>query len=84
LYGIVHTPEALDQLAALPAGILPAYAELLAVLELKPWSGEPQNKLNPDGAVRRWVFGSGGAGQVVYLVVDDPSEVHILIIQWLG
>jgi hypothetical protein len=84
LYRIVHTPEALDQLAALPSNVLPVYAELLAVLELKPWSGEPQNESNPDGAVRRWVFGSGGAGQAVYLVVDEPPEVHILIIQWLG
>jgi hypothetical protein len=84
VYRLVHTPEALDQPEALPPEALAPYAELLAMLELTPWSGEPQNKANPDGAVRRWAFGLGGTGQVVYLVVDHPSEVHVLMIQWIG
>jgi hypothetical protein len=84
VYRLVHTPEALDQLEALPAEVLTAYAELLSVLELTPWNGESQNKANPGGAVRRWMFGFGGSGQVIYLVLDDPAEVHVLMIQWIG
>jgi hypothetical protein len=84
VYRLVHTPEAVDQLEALPPEALTPYAELIAMLELTPWNGESQNKANPSGAVRRWVFGLGGRGQVVYLVVDHPPEVHVLMIQWLG
>jgi hypothetical protein len=57
---------------------------VLAVLELTPWSGGPQHANNPEGAVRRWAFGPGGAGQVVYLIVEDLKEVHLLLVQWLG
>jgi hypothetical protein len=34
--------------------------------------------------VRRWNFGPGQAGQVVYLILEQQQEVHILLIQWLG
>lgn len=74
----------MDQVAALPIEVLDAYAEVLAVMELTPWNGAPQHANNPDGAVRRWVFGPGGAGQVVYLIVEDLKEVHLLLVQWLG
>jgi hypothetical protein len=43
VYRLVHTPEALDQLEALPPEALAPYAELLALLELTPWNGESQN-----------------------------------------
>jgi hypothetical protein len=34
--------------------------------------------------MRRWAFGSGDAGQVVYLVLEQQREVHLLLVQWLG
>jgi hypothetical protein len=41
-------------------------------------------RANPDAAVRRWVFGPGGAGQVVYLILEDQHEVHVILVLWLG
>ena len=32
-------------------GALEGYTEVLGVLELAPWSGEPQHKGNPDATV---------------------------------
>jgi hypothetical protein len=74
----------MQQVAALPAEALDAYAEVLGVLQLTPWNGQPQHEDNPGGAVRRWAFGPGKAGQVVYLILDDQREVHLLLVQWWG
>jgi hypothetical protein len=38
---------------------------------------------NPTGAVRRWTFGPQHAGHIIYLILDDQREVHLLLIQWL-
>jgi hypothetical protein len=34
--------------------------------------------------VRRWKFGTGQAGHVVYLILEEQQEVHLLLIQWFG
>lgn len=67
MYRIVPDPATITQVAALPADALDAYAEVLEVLQLTQWNGRPQHEDNPEGAVRRWNFGVGQAGQVVYL-----------------
>ncbi|MGH3786465.1 MAG: hypothetical protein ACRDRG_07905 [Pseudonocardiaceae bacterium] len=46
--------------------------------------GRPQHEDNPEGAVRRWNFGVGQAGQVVYLILEEQQEVHLLLVQWWG
>ncbi|TLG17899.1 hypothetical protein FEK35_01860 [Nocardia cyriacigeorgica] len=84
MYRIVPDAATIDQVAALPIEALLPYSEILTVLELDPWAGEPQHRGNPDGAVRRWIFGPEGAGQLVYLVVEDRREVHLLRVLWLG
>jgi hypothetical protein len=84
VYRLVIYPEAQEQVAALPDEALEGYAEVLGVLELAPWSGESQHKGNPDAAVRRWVFGLDGAGQVVYLILESQCEVHVILVLWLG
>jgi hypothetical protein len=61
-----------------------AYDEVLKVLQLTPWNGQPQHESNPDGAVRRWMFGAGQAGQLVYLIIEERLEVHLLLVQWWG
>lgn len=84
VYRIVPDPETFEQVAALPSEVLPAYAEVLAVLELTPCEGNPQHAENPDGAVRYWLFGPESAGQVIYLVLENVREVHLLRVVWLG
>ena len=84
MYRIVPDAAAAEQVAALPAKALASFAEVLAALQLAPWNGRPQHEDNPDGAVRRWAFGPGEAGQIVYLILDDQREVHLLIVQWLA
>lgn len=84
MYRIVVYPEAQEQIAALPDTALVGYAEIISVLEVLPWNGPPHHRSNPDGAVRRWHFGPMAAGQVVYLIVEDLHEVHVLLVQWLG
>jgi hypothetical protein len=51
----------------------------LEVLQLTPWNGTPQHEDNLDGAVRRWTFGPARAGQVVYLILEEQREVHLLL-----
>ncbi|MFE3195065.1 hypothetical protein ACFXHA_39085 [Nocardia sp. NPDC059240] len=84
MYRIIPDPDTAEQVAALPVDALLDYAQVLSVLEVSPWAGSPQNDANPDGAVRRWAFGPGKAGQVIYLVLEAQREVHLLMVQWLG
>ena len=41
MYSVATEVAALDEVAALPAQALPAYAELMTLLEVAPWSGDP-------------------------------------------
>lgn len=84
MYCVVPDAATLEQVAALPTGALTGYAEVLAVLEVQPWSGRPQHESNPDAAVRYWNFGPDLAGQVVYLVLEERREVHLLLVRWLA
>lgn len=84
MYGLIPDAPTVEQVAALPDEALLSYAEVLSVLELKPWAGRSLNEGNPDGAVRRWAFGPDAAGQVVYLIDEGRLEVHLLLVQWLA
>jgi hypothetical protein len=84
VYRIVVYPEARDQILALPDKALAGYAEIAQVIELSPWNGPPHHHANPDGALRRWHFGPEVAGQLVYLILEDLHEVHVVMVQWLG
>lgn len=84
MYRVVVYPEAAEQIGALPNDAARALAEVLDVLEVKPWAGPPQFEGNPGGEVRLWPFGPGRAGHVVYLILEDQREVHVLVVQWFG
>ena len=84
VYRIVPDTAVSGQVAALPAEVLAGYAEVLEVLQSTPWSGRPQHPANPDAPVRRWALGPGQAGQVVYLILEEQQEVHLLLVQWWG
>ena len=84
MYRIVPDEAVIEQLAALPAEALAAFANVIDVLELTPWNGEPQHEDNPDGAVRRWHFGPNRGGQLIYLIDEHEQVVHLLLVQWIG
>lgn len=84
MYRIVPDAAVSEQVAALPSEALAVFAEVLEVLQLTPWNGQPQHPANPDAPVRRWPFGAGQAGQVVYLILEAQREVHLLLVQWWG
>lgn len=74
-----------DQLEALPAEALAAFAALRVVLEVTPWSGEPARGTNPHGAVRFLGFSTGEAdGFVYYLILEDQRRVDLLELLWLS
>ncbi|MGH3942385.1 MAG: hypothetical protein ACRDTG_27945 [Pseudonocardiaceae bacterium] len=84
MYRIRVYEEVQATVATLPFEAHVAWIELLDALELTPWNGESQNARNPDGEVRRFVFGPGGAGLVVYLILEDQQLVDIVQVTWLG
>lgn len=71
-----------DQVAALPDQVLADYADVLDLLQVVPWKGQPQHVANPDAPVRRWMFGPAQAGQVGYSILEAQREVHLLHVQY--
>jgi hypothetical protein len=84
VYRIIPDTAVSEQGAALPTEALASYATVLEVLQLTPWNGQPQHPANPDAPVRRWAFGPGQAGHIVYLILEEQQEVHLLLVQWWG
>lgn len=84
MYKIEIYPDAQDQIGALPVAAQYLLSEAFAVIQLVPWNGLSVNKQNPEGALRRFLFGPEGAGMVTYLVLDDQREVHVVQVLWLG
>ncbi|MGH3736507.1 MAG: hypothetical protein ACRDT6_12955 [Micromonosporaceae bacterium] len=84
MYSIEIEQEATGQLAALPAEALPSCAELVAMLELTPWSGVAYNQQRPDAPMRTHAFGPQGEGLITYLILDDQRRVVVLRVLWAG
>ncbi|MFI9385979.1 hypothetical protein [Kutzneria sp. NPDC052558] len=84
MYRLDIYPDAEEQIEALPREALPGLTEVYNVLELTPWNGDPHHKDNPGAAMRRWKFGPGAEGQVIYLILEHQREVHIVMVQWWG
>ncbi len=82
MYRIVPDTTVSEQVAALPVEALAGYAQVLDVVQVSPWNGRPQHEANPDAPMRRWTFGPAQAGQVVYLILEQQREVHLLLVQW--
>lgn len=83
MYRVITHPDALEQIEALPAEALSAYAEAFGVLELAPMNGRLYNRAKPDG-LRELVFGARGEGTVTYLILERQREVHVVLVQWIG
>jgi hypothetical protein len=84
LYTVTTDDQSQQQIEALPAEALAAFAEARAVLEVAPWNGVPYHKSRPDSPMRALTFGPAGQGDIVYLILDDLRRVDILVVVWLG
>ncbi|MGH3693786.1 MAG: hypothetical protein ACRDRX_07325 [Pseudonocardiaceae bacterium] len=82
MYRVIDDNQVQEQVDALPAEVLPAYAEARTLLEVAPWSSHPYRKEKPNGSMRTLIFSSSGA--VVYLILEQQREVHVLLVQWIG
>jgi hypothetical protein len=80
VYRLSLDPIAEDQLNAVPMEALRPLAELFALLEMAPWSGEPFNPANPRGNMLTHAFGE--LGHATYLVLEERLEVYLLRIEW--
>jgi hypothetical protein len=83
MYRIVTHDEVVAQTSALPDHCF-SYLQVLAVLELVPWNGEPYSEAKPDGAMRKLLFGPDGAGEVIYLILEYDRRVELLRVHWIG
>lgn len=81
MYLVIDDDQVQEQVAALPVEVLPA-AEIRTLLEVAPWSGAPYHRDKPNGPMRTTAL--GGSGTVVYLILEELREVHVLIVQWIG
>ena len=84
MYRVVLDGAVLDQIAALPTWVLPAYTDALGLLERVPDDGRAYNEDKPDGPMRELVFGSAGEGTITYLLLERQREAHVLLVQWAG
>ena len=84
MYSLETGDEAIAQVDALPAEALGPYAELAALLEVAPWSGESLNLSRPDAPMRAHPFGAHGEGLVIYLILEDQRRVVVLRVLWAG
>jgi plasmid stabilization system protein ParE len=66
-----------EQIQALPERWLAELFEVMSMLMLTPYVGEPYSKDNPDGGMLQVIFGSGKCW-VIYLVLEDIRRVDIL------
>jgi hypothetical protein len=80
MYRIVTGGVVADQVAELSGAALAGYAQVLAVLEMVPWNGDPINADNPDGNVRVLPFAD--AGMVIYLILEDQQRIDVLELIW--
>jgi hypothetical protein len=84
MYSIETDTEAQAQVDALPADALKRYAELMALLEIAPWSGDAYNRKRPDANMRAHSFGLDDRGLAIYLILEDQRRVIVLRVLWLA
>lgn len=83
MYRYEIVSDALAQVDGLPVDAAVDYAELIAFLELTPWEGLPYSDDNPDGEMRRMVFGQDGAGLAVYVVLEQERRAVVVHVTWV-
>ena len=82
MYAVETDADVVAQVAALPASARLSYAELMALLEVAPWSGDSYNRQRPEANMRSYAFGPNGEGLATYLVLEDQRRVIMLRVLW--
>jgi len=67
----------------MPIELLERFAELIAFLELTPWISRPFQPHNPEGNLRKMVFGASGEALLVYLILEEQRRVVGISLIWL-
>ncbi|MBG0813807.1 hypothetical protein [Planomonospora sp. ID82291] len=80
MYQVLLDPIAEGQIAELPEEALRPLEELLALLEIAPWSGQPYNPANPKANMLTHAFGERGLA--TYIVLDEQREIYLIRIEW--
>jgi hypothetical protein len=80
VYKITLDLVAEEQIAAVPEQALHPLAELFALLETAPWSGQPYDPSNPKANMLTHTFGERGLA--TYVVMDEQREVYLIRIEW--
>ncbi|MBC8093113.1 MAG: hypothetical protein H7Y15_14480 [Pseudonocardia sp.] len=84
MYELRSSDHVDDQVTHLPREVLVGFAEVRAVLEVAPWSGESIHDASPHAPVRSWAFGPDGRGVVYYLIQERLRLVDLLDVLWTG
>ncbi|MFZ0118902.1 MAG: hypothetical protein WAN20_06930 [Pseudonocardiaceae bacterium] len=82
MYRIVVDQETGEQIDALPYEALVPLADLLDVLTIAPWNGDPINNSHPGGPLRMWPFGV--AGILTCLILEDQRRVDLIRVVWVS
>ncbi|MEU0521024.1 hypothetical protein [Streptosporangium sp. NPDC006007] len=80
MYQVTLDPLAEEQIAAIPVEALRPLAELLALLEIAPWSGQSYSPAKPKANMLTHAFGERGLA--TYVVLDEQREVYLIRIEW--
>ncbi len=83
MYSVETDLDAVAEVEALPPEALALFAELMLLLEIAPWSGDPYSRVNADSGMRTITFGRSGEGLVVYFILEDQRRVIVLRVVWM-
>ncbi|WP_331764125.1 hypothetical protein OG225_43475 (plasmid) [Nocardia sp. NBC_01377] len=83
MYSYEQADEVGQVLAGMPIELLEYFAELIAFLELTPWTGRPFQPRNPEGNLRKMVFGPNSEALLVYLILEEQRRVVGISLIWL-
>jgi hypothetical protein len=81
VYSVEWEQGAQVQAAALPREALSPLAELMALLEIAPWSGDPY-RTQADPGMLTPVFGKRAEGLAIYLILEDQRRVVVVRVVW--
>ncbi|WP_061296666.1 hypothetical protein [Herbidospora cretacea] len=80
MFELILDPIAEDQIAALPEEALRPLADLFALLEVAPWSGQPYDPANLKANMLTHAFGERGLA--TYVILDRQREVYLIRVEW--